>query len=227
MAPTPSSGWGGWPILRVTRTLMGALRAAATCFATATPPRGRASTRMCPAQPASATAWPSRSASRIPAACRSGNGSVYSPWRMPGMYPAQTDANSQARGAQWSNDLRPVPEAAAPGVPRRHLVRLPAPAAGRTARPGARAQLAPPGLRTRAEDQGRAGTERSGTGNRRRGRHVATRVQPNPTSRTVHMPDGAWTVRLVTCDPGFMSVTDPLLVVRRHVDFLRVRSAIC
>jgi len=24
-----------------------------------------------------------------------------------------------------------------------------------------------------------------------------------------------------------MSVTDPLLVVRRHVDFLRVRSAIC
>jgi len=24
-----------------------------------------------------------------------------------------------------------------------------------------------------------------------------------------------------------MSVSDPLLVVRRHVDFLRVRSAIC
>jgi len=47
------------------------------------------------------------------------------------------------------------------------------------------------------------------------------------THRTVHMPDAAWTARLVTCDPGVMSVTDPLLVVRRHVDFLRVHSAIC
>jgi len=52
-------------------------------------------------------------------------------------------------------------------------------------------------------------------------------VPADPTYRTVHIPDGAWTVRFVTCDPGFMSVTDPLLVVRRHVDFLRVRSAIC
>ena len=39
--------------------------------------------------------------------------------------------------------------------------------------------------------------------------------------------DAAWTSGLVTCDPVDMSVTDPLLVVRRHVDFLRVRSAIC
>jgi hypothetical protein len=45
--------------------------------------------------------------------------------------------------------------------------------------------------------------------------------------RTVHMPDIAWTAGFVTCDPVEMSVTDPLLVVRRHVDLLRVRSAIC
>jgi hypothetical protein len=43
----------------------------------------------------------------------------------------------------------------------------------------------------------------------------------------VHMPDAAWTVMSAACDPGVMSVQDPLLVVRRHVDFLRVRSAIC
>ena len=52
-------------------------------------------------------------------------------------------------------------------------------------------------------------------------------MAPDVTLRTVHMPDIAWTARSVTCDPGAMSVTDPLLVVRRHVDFLRVRSAIC
>ena len=53
------------------------------------------------------------------------------------------------------------------------------------------------------------------------------RMPPDVTRRTVHMPDAAWTVRFVTCDPGFMSVTDPLLVGRRHIDFLRIRSAIC
>jgi hypothetical protein len=53
------------------------------------------------------------------------------------------------------------------------------------------------------------------------------RMPPDVTTRTVHMPDAAWTVQSVTCDPGVMSVTDPLLVVRRHVDLLRVRSAIC
>jgi len=47
------------------------------------------------------------------------------------------------------------------------------------------------------------------------------------TSRTVQMVDSAWTDGPVTCDPVAMSVTDPLLVVRRHVDFLRVQSAIC
>jgi hypothetical protein len=52
-------------------------------------------------------------------------------------------------------------------------------------------------------------------------------MQPDVTLRTVHIPDVAWTIASVTCDPGVMSVTDPLLVVRRHVDFLRVRSAIC
>jgi hypothetical protein len=47
------------------------------------------------------------------------------------------------------------------------------------------------------------------------------------TLRTVHMPDIDWTFKVVTCDPAVMTVTDPLLVVRRHVDLLRVRSAIC
>jgi len=52
-------------------------------------------------------------------------------------------------------------------------------------------------------------------------------MAPDLIPRTVHMPDAAWTARFVTCDPGFMSVTDPLLVGRRHIDFLRIRSAIC
>jgi hypothetical protein len=41
------------------------------------------------------------------------------------------------------------------------------------------------------------------------------------------MPDLSWTAGSVGCDPAAMGVTDPLLVVRRHVDFLRIRSAIC
>jgi len=52
-------------------------------------------------------------------------------------------------------------------------------------------------------------------------------MAPDVTPRTVHMPDAAWTVRFVTCDAEFMSVTDPLLVGRRHIDFLRITSAIC
>jgi len=36
-----------------------------------------------------------------------------------------------------------------------------------------------------------------------------------------------WTGKPAICDPAEVSVPDPLLVVRRHVDFLRVRSAIC
>jgi hypothetical protein len=47
------------------------------------------------------------------------------------------------------------------------------------------------------------------------------------TLRTVHMPDIDWTFKIVACNAAAMSVTDPLLVVRRHVDLLRVRSAIC
>ncbi|MGP8000092.1 MAG: putative leader peptide [Streptosporangiaceae bacterium] len=31
----------------------------------------------------------------------------------------------------------------------------------------------------------------------------------------------------VPCDPRYVSAADPLLVARRHVDLLRVRSAIC
>ena len=37
----------------------------------------------------------------------------------------------------------------------------------------------------------------------------------------------AWTDSANVCDPAWVSVTDPMLVVRRHVDLLRVRSAIC
>ncbi|MGH3293566.1 MAG: putative leader peptide [Trebonia sp.] len=41
------------------------------------------------------------------------------------------------------------------------------------------------------------------------------------------MTDLGWTNRCKLCDPAEVSVTDPMLVVRRHVDLLRVRSAIC
>src|SRR5437764_489285 len=44
MAPTPSSGWYGYPIFLVTSTSSGAASVSATSRATATPPRGRAST---------------------------------------------------------------------------------------------------------------------------------------------------------------------------------------
>lgn len=36
-----------------------------------------------------------------------------------------------------------------------------------------------------------------------------------------------WTVRETACQSSGMSAADPLLAKRRHVDFLRVRSAIC
>src|SRR5579875_3920862 len=36
-----------------------------------------------------------------------------------------------------------------------------------------------------------------------------------------------WTSRPGTCEAEVMNAADPLLVLRRHVDFLRVRSAIC
>jgi len=64
-------------------------------------------------------------------------------------------------------------------------------------------------------------------GNRAEGEPVAANMAERVTTRTVHMPDLSWTAGSVTCDPAVMSVTDPLLVVRRHVDFLRIRSAIC
>jgi hypothetical protein len=47
------------------------------------------------------------------------------------------------------------------------------------------------------------------------------------TALIVHMPELSWTAGSVRCDPAGMGVTDPLLVVRRHVDFQRIRSAIC
>ena len=45
--------------------------------------------------------------------------------------------------------------------------------------------------------------------------------------RAARAPGLRWTGHAGTCDPWDMSPADPLLVVRRHVDFLRVRSAIC
>jgi len=39
--------------------------------------------------------------------------------------------------------------------------------------------------------------------------------------------DDTWTGRIAACDAEGMSAADPLLVARRHVDLLRVRSAIC
>ncbi len=36
-----------------------------------------------------------------------------------------------------------------------------------------------------------------------------------------------WTVRKTSCQSLGMTAADPLLAKRRHVDFLRVRSAIC
>jgi len=36
-----------------------------------------------------------------------------------------------------------------------------------------------------------------------------------------------WTAPETSCQSLGMTVADPLLVMRRHVDFLRVRSAIC
>jgi hypothetical protein len=78
-----------------------------------------------------------------------------------------------------------------------------------------------------AEDKPRTAWDSTWSGNSRSGPHVANGMPTDVTLRTVHMPDIAWTFMVVTCDAVEMTVTDPLLVVRRHVDLLRVRSAIC
>jgi len=44
---------------------------------------------------------------------------------------------------------------------------------------------------------------------------------------SVHMADMGWTAGRNACDPVVMPVADPMLVVRRHVDLQRVRSAMC
>jgi hypothetical protein len=44
---------------------------------------------------------------------------------------------------------------------------------------------------------------------------------------TVYVSNLDWTNRGKLCDPAEVSVMDPMLVVRRHVDLLRVRSAMC
>lgn len=43
----------------------------------------------------------------------------------------------------------------------------------------------------------------------------------------VNVTDLDWTDSMKVCDPAEVRVTDPMLVVRRHVDLLRVHSAIC
>jgi hypothetical protein len=48
-----------------------------------------------------------------------------------------------------------------------------------------------------------------------------------PTSVPTYVTYLDWTDRAKVCDPAEVSVTDPMLVVRRHVDLLRVHSAIC
>jgi hypothetical protein len=73
----------------------------------------------------------------------------------------------------------------------------------------------------------RGGVHSGLSGNSPRTAQVGTGMSPHQTAGIVHMPDLSWTAGSVTCDPAVMSVTDPLLVVRRHVDLLRVRSAIC
>src|ERR1700680_600639 len=39
--------------------------------------------------------------------------------------------------------------------------------------------------------------------------------------------ESSWTARYGACDALCVTAADPLLVARRHVDLLRVRSAIC
>jgi len=123
------------------------------------------------------------------------------------------------------HDLRAVPEAPPRGVPRRLLVRLPASAVG-AVRVRAAAQLGPTGLMPPGRPA-RGPPRTTWSGNSGSNPHVATVMPTDVTLRTVHMPDIDWTFKVVACNAVEMTVTDPLLVVRRHVDLLRVRSAIC
>jgi hypothetical protein len=43
----------------------------------------------------------------------------------------------------------------------------------------------------------------------------------------VRLGDTFWTEQYRSCDASYMTAADPLLVARRHVDLLRVRSAVC
>src|SRR5580693_2074938 len=136
-------------------TSMGTPSTVATCWATATPPLGRPSTKIRPAQSSRAADSVRRSPSSSPAARRSGNGSTYLPG-MHGVYPSCGEAGQKPpasaqvalRPHNREHDLRPVPEAPPRGLPGRHLVRLPASAAGAVGalRVRAAAQLDPPGL---------------------------------------------------------------------------------
>jgi hypothetical protein len=55
----------------------------------------------------------------------------------------------------------------------------------------------------------------------------ARAAQRAARDRPVPLSSGAWTAGVYACDARGMSAVDPLLVARRHVDLLRVRSAIC
>jgi hypothetical protein len=44
---------------------------------------------------------------------------------------------------------------------------------------------------------------------------------------TVPHAGRGWTIPETACQSQGMSAANPMLVMRRHVDFLRVRSAIC
>src|SRR5580658_1106595 len=65
------------------------------------------------------------------------------------------------------------------------------------------------------------------------GKDSVTQVKPPERNRpgrcavaqVMSHPD--WTDGAKVCDPAGVTDTDPMLVVRRHVDLLRVRSAIC
>src|SRR6266516_6558826 len=97
-------------------------------------------------------------------------------------------------------------------MPGRKLVRLPASAG------------APPGRARRRLGQPGVILIRRRAGNRPTWGLVAASVGE---SRRSSYGKGAWTLVAAPCEHAGMAAADPLLVMRRHVDLLRVRSALC
>ncbi|HEY4854289.1 MAG TPA: hypothetical protein VII22_26170 [Streptosporangiaceae bacterium] len=52
-------------------------------------------------------------------------------------------------------------------------------------------------------------------------------IGPPSTLRCPGWVESSWTEGHGACDALGVTAADPLLVVRRHVDLLRVRSAVC